>query len=480
MSRFMIAGTNSGCGKTTITCALLSAFRQRGFVTAPFKCGPDYIDPMFHTHITGQPSVNLDAFFLNETALKEVMSRRLSGSDIGLIEGVMGLYDGVGAGMAGSSFDIAVKTETPIILAVNAKGMALSLAALISGYKTFAERLKGQAGSDLIKGVILNQVGPGTVGYMKETIETMTGVKVLGCLERQAEAVLESRHLGLVTAEEVEDLDSKIELLGEAAQKTIDIDALLEIAASASPLAAVSGDGAASPEGVALAPEDRAAVLYGAAMQERRAPLYLAVAKDAAFCFYYEENLELLRQLGIEPVYFSPLCDEPLPRGVSGLYLGGGYPEIYAGQLSENEVAKASIWAAFESEMPTIAECGGFMYLHERLVTADGSVYPMAGVISGSASMTKKLGPFGYVDMKLKSDCLLGNAGDVLKGHEFHYSMSDNTGDDMCLLKQNGRSWTEGHCKSWLYAGYPHLYLPSFVKSALFFRDAMISYNKRD
>ena len=458
MSRFMIAGTNSGCGKTTITCALLAALKKRGLVTAPFKCGPDYIDPMFHTYITGRPSVNLDAFFLDGAALREVLSRRLLGSDIGLIEGVMGLYDGVGTGMEGSSFDIAVKTGTPIILAVNAKGMALSLAALISGYKTFAESLCGKEGGALIQGVILNQVGSGMAAYMKETIETMTGVKVLGCLERQADAVLESRHLGLVTAEEVGDLDQKISLLGEAAQKTIDIDALLDIAASAAPVQ-----------------QDREATTKAGDI-----PLYLAVAKDAAFCFYYEENLELLRTLGIEPVFFSPLHNEPVPKGVSGLYLGGGYPEIYAGQLSENEVTKASICAAAKKKMPMIAECGGFMYLHETLVTSDGSAYPMAGVISGRVFMTKKLGPFGYVDMTLKTDCLLGNAGDVLRGHEFHYSMSDHAGDDLCLSKQNGRSWSEGHCKSWLYAGYPHLYLPSFVKSALFFRDAMISYNKRD
>lgn len=324
---------------------------------------------MFHTYITGRPSVNLDAFFLDGAALREVLSRRLLGSDIGLIEGVMGLYDGVGTGMEGSSFDIAVKTGTPIILAVNAKGMALSLAALISGYKTFAESLCGKEGGALIQGVILNQVGSGMAAYMKETIETMTGVKVLGCLERQADAVLESRHLGLVTAEEVGDLDQKISLLGEAAQKTIDIDALLDIAASAAPVQ-----------------QDRAATTKAGDI-----PLYLAVAKDAAFCFYYEENLELLRTLGIEPVFFSPLHNEPVPKGVSGLYLGGGYPEIYAGQLSENEVTKASICAAAKKKMPMIAECGGFMYLHETLVTSDGSAYPMAGVIPGRVSMTKKL-----------------------------------------------------------------------------------------
>lgn len=489
-SRVMIAGTNSGCGKTTITCAILSALKKKGMRTAPFKCGPDYIDPMFHRHITGRPSINLDSFFLDENSLRQTMGHWLCGSDIGVVEGVMGLYDGIGTGFSGSAFDIAVKTKTPVILTVNAKGMALSLAALICGYKSFAQKLCGSEGSSLIKGVILNNVGKGMMAYVKETVEQMTGVRVVGCFERQEEAVFKSRHLGLVTAAEISDLDKKAELLGESALKTIDFEALTKIAASAPPLevsgqkpseafskklSEASGRESSEVSGSVSLPE-----CLGSGSDSTEKPLYLAVASDAAFCFYYEENLRLFESLGIRPVFFSPLKNEPVPSCASGLYIGGGYPEVYVRQLAKNTVTKASVKAAAENKMPLIAECGGFMYLHETIATADGEAYPMCGVISGQAAMCGRLGPFGYVDIKLKEDGLLGKAGDVIKGHEFHYSVSDNNGSSLFVSKQNGRSWSEGHCKNWLYAGYPHLYLPSFVKSALFFRDAMISYSKRD
>lgn len=482
-SRVMIAGTNSGCGKTTITCAVLSALKKKGVKTAPFKCGPDYIDPMFHKYITGCPSINLDSFFLDTKELQRTMAHWLYGSDVGVIEGVMGLYDGIGTGFTGSTFDIAVKTKTPIILTVNAKGMALSLAAMIYGYKEFAKKLYGSEGSELIKGVILNNIGSGMMAYVKETIEQMTGVRVVGSFERQAEAALESRHLGLVTASETENLDEKLDALLEAALKTIDFKALLEIASEAPPLGVSGTDcfgtiaGSGTSEAAVRKAEWSDKSADGGTAAE---PLYLAVASDAAFCFYYEENMRLLKSLGIEPVFFSPLKNEPVPECASGLYIGGGYPEVYAKQLSVNEITKASVSAAAENKMPMIAECGGFMYLHEAIVTAEGEVCPMCGVILGQAAMTKRLGPFGYVDITLKHDGLLGREGDVIKGHEFHYSASENNGSDLNISKQNGRSWSEGHYKNWLYAGYSHLYLPSFVKSALFFRDAMVSYSKRD
>lgn len=471
--RIMIVGTNSGCGKTTVTCALLSALKTMGVSAAPFKCGPDYIDPMFHKYITGKPSVNLDAFFLDEKALKMTLGRRLKDCEIGILEGVMGMYDGIGTEFLGSAFDIAVKTDTPMILTVNAKGMSLSVAALIYGYKKFAQEMcKSEKGSSLIRGVILNQVGTGMAAYLKDAIEQKTGVKVLGCFEQQAEAVFESRHLGLVTAGEIANLDKKLKALGEAAKRTIDFKTLFEIAETAAPL---------ETEGVSKnylnnLIKDDSCPAGGEPMDS----LKLAVAQDAAFCFYYEDNLQLFKDLGIEIVPFSPLDNEPVPEGVSGIYLGGGYPEIYAERLAKNEVTKASVKAAFKSEMPMIAECGGFMYLHEQLALMDGTCYPMVGAISGTAGMTKKLGPFGYIHIKLKDDGLLGEKGDVLKGHEFHYSASDNGGDDFEISKPNGRQWAEGHSKNWLYAGYPHLYLPGFVKSALFFKRAMISYNKRD
>lgn len=515
-NRLIIAGTNSGCGKTTVTCALLAAFKSTGYKTAPFKCGPDYIDPMFHRHITGRPSINLDSFFLDGARLKRVLKRRLCGCDIGIIEGVMGLYDGIGTDFEASAFDIAVKTGTPVILVVNAKGMALSLAALIYGYKKFASDLCGCGeGESLIKGVILNNVGPGMAGYLKKSVETMTGVKVVGCFENQKDAVLKSRHLGLVTAEEIKDLDEKVKLLGEAAKKTIDLEALMSIAAQAEPLEntenLLSAKGRETAEFVTSggtelsigtelssgtefssgtelsigtelfsSTEFSGGIEFSSSTEFSVSRPLLAVAMDKAFCFYYEENFQLFKDAGIDIAFFSPLNNEPVPKGASGLYLGGGYPELYAERLSKNEAARLSVAEAFHKKMPMIAECGGFMYLHEAIETLDGDIWPMCGVISGRAKMTGKLGPFGYIDIELQKDGLLGRAGQRLKGHEFHYSVSENGGGDFNISKRNDRKWTEGYSESWLYAGYPHLYLPGFVESALFFKDAMIKYHKRE
>lgn len=477
-NRLLIAGTNSGCGKTTVTCALLSAFKAMGYETAPFKCGPDYIDPMFHKHITGRPSINLDSFFLDSDRLKYVLKRRLRGCDIGVIEGVMGLYDGIGTDFEASAFDVAVKTGTPIVLVVNAKGMALSLAALIYGYKKFASDMCG-GGESLIKGVILNNAGQGMTAYLKKTVEDMTGVKVVGCFEKQKDAVLKSRHLGLVTAEEIKDLDEKIKLLGEAAKKTIDMEALMDIAAQAKPLKTAENLLSVKNKGTSAVMLPEGTDFFHGIKDSGYRPL-LAVAMDKAFCFYYDDNFRLFKDAGIDLAFFSPLDNEPVPKGACGLYLGGGYPEIYAERLSKNETAKLSVAAAFHKKMPMIAECGGFMYLHEAIETLDGRVWPMCGVISGRAKMTEKLGPFGYIDIVLKKDGLLGRAGDCIKGHEFHYSVSENNGCDFDISKRNGKNWTEGYSETWLYAGYPHVYLPSFVESALFFKDAMIKYHKRE
>lgn len=457
-SRVMIVGTNSGCGKTTVTCAIMKALMNQGLKVAPFKCGPDYIDPMFHKHITGQPSINLDLFFLEKDRLNWLLNSHLQDSDIGIIEGVMGMYDGIGTTAKASSFDVAVSTNTPMVLVVNARGMSVSLAAMIKGYKDYG-------GSDLVKGVILNNVGKGTYMFLKKTIEEQTGVSVLGYFEKQEKAVIESRHLGLITAQEIQDLDEKVEILAQAAEKSIDFKALKAIADSAD-------------EGASYQPERMPfeAAIEGAAAGTK---VKLAVAMDKAFCFYYEDNLNLLKKIGVEILPFSPLHGDEVPKEADGIYLGGGYPEVYAGELSKKLWPKLSIRHCYSMHMPILAECGGFMYLHENIEDLEGHTYQMVGLIPGTAKLTKKLGPFGYVDITPKKDSMLGEAGAVIKGHEFHYSVSDNAGSDFTVSKTGGKSWEEGHAGDYLYGGYPHLYLYSRIESALSFKKAMIKYHKR-
>ena len=467
-SRVMLAGTNSGCGKTTVTCAILKALCMRGDIVTAFKCGPDYIDPMFHTYITGRPSVNLDSFFCEKDKLCQLMGRRLADSDIGVAEGVMGIFDGIGTSWEASSFDIAVKTQTPVILVVNARGMALSLAALIGGFVAFAREKFGPGGARLIRGVILNQAGKSLYQYLHQMIEDETGIPVIGYMEPQPEAVFESRHLGLVTAAETKALNRKLTKLAKGAEKSIDLERLT-MTAQMAPVMAL-------PEAV---PDTKAKKKSGPIIQFAPVKPVLAVASDRAFCFYYEDTLELFREIGIQIVTFSPLHNQPVPRKAKGLYLGGGYPELYAKELAGNHVSKGSVRRVCAKGMPVIAECGGFMYLHETLETAEGEKFPMVGVLSGKAAMTGRLGPFGYVDVILQKDGLLGKAGQVIKGHEFHYSVSENPGKDFKIVKPNGKTWKGGFMSERLYAGYPHLYLNSCPDSALFFKRAMIEYGKR-
>lgn len=468
--RVMFVGTGSGCGKTTITCALMKALGQAGEQVVPFKCGPDYIDPMFHRHITGVPSTNLDSFFLDKEALCWLMNRRLPEDSFGIVEGVMGAFDGLGMSVRGSSFEIALWTQTPMVLIVNARGMSMSVAALVSGFVQFAESLGGKG---LIQGVILNQVSQSTCEFLRPQLEARTGLKVLGYFPKQEEGGLKSRHLGLVTAAEVEDLDERMNVLAKTAASSIDLNGIRAIASSAGSLPQLwpsfmeaiqsfAGNKALPME----APESGENAKKGAQKHQRQV-LRLAIAMDKAFCFYYNENLELLNMLGVELKPFSPLA-EPLPEGICGLYLGGGYPELFARELSLNRGLLESIKQACANGLPVIAECGGFMYLHEML---EG--FKMAGVIPGKAYMTKKLGPFGYIEVRSKAQSVFGPENTSFLGHEFHYSRSDNCGGSFIVSKANGRCWEEGFSSPSMYAGYPHLYFYSNVQAVIHFVQAM-------
>ncbi len=421
MTRIMITGTHSGCGKTTVTCALLKALQARGFSPTAFKCGPDYIDPMFHRHSIGVPSYNLDPFFCQAEQLNNRIAQYAG--DISLLEGAMGYYDGIGPEGYCSTYDVAHQTRTPAVLVIDIKGMYTSAGAVLQGFLNF----KNPSG---IQGVIFNNASPQLYAGLT-SIAAKTGVKPLGFLPRESQVTIASRHLGLVSAGEINDIEEKLTLLGTLAEEYIDMEGLLALSASA-------------PELEASPPDIRS-----------RGPVRIAVARDKAFCFMYEENLELLTALGGEIVFFSPLDDTALPDDIGGLYLGGGYPELHLEALSQNTAMLEAINRAIQDGMPTIAECGGFLYLHDRL-----DDFPLARVIHAQAYKTHKLSRFGYVTLHAQQDNLLGSAGDSIRAHEFHYYESTDSGADFVAQKPwSDRNWPCIHTTPTLYAGFPHLYL---------------------
>ena len=428
--RLLLCAPASGGGKTTVTCALLQALMDRRLNPVAFKCGPDYIDPMFHSKVIGAKSRNLDLFFLGEERTRSLLEQNSAGAGLALIEGVMGYYDGIAMSHEASAYHLAKVTSTPAVLVVDGRGSALTLSAVVSGMKHFRE-------DSHIRGVILNRVSPMLYPRLKECIEAETGVKVYGFLPSLPDCALESRHLGLVTADEVAGLKEKLKKLAAQAEKTVDLDGLLALAASAPHLNAGPPE---LPEPVEGEP-------------------VIAVAWDKSFCFYYADGLELLERLGARVVEFSPLEDERLPEGTCGLYLGGGYPELLAEQLSQNTAMLSAIRDAVTGGLPTVAECGGFLYLHEMLEDTDGRDWPMVGVIPGRAWNTGKLGRFGYVTLTARADGLLCGAGEQLPAHEFHYWDSQHPGDRFRAQKPlSDRGWDCGVHTPTLYAGFPHFH----------------------
>lgn len=447
LPRFMLAAPASGSGKTTLTCAVLKALMNKGLKTAAFKSGPDYIDPMFHSRVIGTKSRNMDLFMLPEETAKYLLAKNGKDCDIAVLEGAMGFFDGMGTTLKGSAYDLARLTQTPVILVVNAKGAALSIAAMIEGFKNFRKDVN-------VAGAVLNNVTAMSYLFYKEAIEKETGIPLLGYMPHMENCNFESRHLGLVTADEITGLQEIINTLAAQAEKSIDFDKLLEIA-SAAP-----------------------ALNYADLQQEKIAGVKIAVAYDKAFCFYYQDALELLESLGAELVYFSPLEDKKLPE-CDGLYLGGGYPELYAKVLQDNFSMRASIKNAVDSGLPCIAECGGFMYLMKAFRDKSGQVYDWAGVVDGETYMTQKLNRFGYVVLTAKRDNMLCKKGGQINGHEFHYSDSTNNGDTFAVAKASGiKAWEAVYTTSNLYAGYPHIHLwgntefaVNFVKACRTYRD---------
>lgn len=428
INRIMLVGTGSGCGKTTVTCGLLQALSTAGVTATSFKCGPDYIDPMFHSEILGTKSRNLDLYLCGENTVKYLLSDNGKDADIAVIEGVMGMYDGLGfSDDTCSANHIARVTDTPEILITSVRGKSLSLLAELSGYIGFSE--------NRIAGVILNHCSKAMYPYYKEMIEERLSVRCYGYLPPLPEVEIGSRHLGLVTAEEIDGLKEKMEILGRAAAESLDIDGILMLSKSA--------------------PELEYEEIPVPRVLEK--PVPIAVARDKAFCFYYEDSLTLLKRMGAELIFFSPLSDKELPEGVCGMILGGGYPEEYLEKLSKNRSMLKSIKNAADGGMPVYAECGGFMYLGES-IEKEGRAYPMAGVLSGHSHMTRSLVRFGYKTLTANEDNLMCRKGESIACHEFHYSDSDVNGEGF-TAKKGSRSWQAVCCSERIFAGYPHIHL---------------------
>ena len=446
----LFAAASSGCGKTTITCGALRAWQRKGLKIKAWKCGPDYIDPMFHKQVLGIPGGNLDSFFLSKEALKAQYQQKNVGFDLAVMEGVMGYYDGLGGiSTQASTYEVAQAVDVPVILILDGKVASLSLAAMLRGF------LQYQKDSHIV-GVILNRTSPMIGARLKPVLEA-EGVKYLGCVPVSKEIQFDSRHLGLVMPEEVPQIQKQLDEIADLLEESVDLDGILELARSYAEKVENNEDaGLAKCQTSQVAMETRAAGSF----TESRNPLRIAVARDEAFCFYYQENMEILESLGVELIPFSPIHDQELPAKVSGVILGGGYPENYAKALSENTSMLASIRQAWENKMPFLAECGGFLYLHRELEGSDGIFYPLAGVIPDKAWKTNRLGRFGYITLTPDhpDTCLIRE----IKGHEFHYWESGDCGTCWTAKKPlSDRSWSCVHSEQGQIAGFPHLYYPS-------------------
>jgi cobyrinic acid a,c-diamide synthase len=429
----MFAAPASGTGKTTLVSGFLRALVARGLDPAAFKCGPDYIDPMFHRVALGVGGGNIDLFFTPPDVAKGLFRRRAQAADISVLEGVMGHYDGIGDSDRASGWRIASETRTPVALAVRPKGASLSLAALVKGFLEFRS-------DSMIRGIVLVRCRGKCADRLTPMLERETGVRVYGSLPEVPGAAIESRHLGLTTPDAVDAVRDKIRLLASEMEKTLDVPGLVELAKTAPAFPASPPDIAPSPE----------------------SPVRIAVADDPAFCFYYRENLELLQALGAELAFFSPLRDAGLPGGIGGLYLGGGYPELHAGELAANGGMRRAVRDAVSSGMPTVAECGGFLYLLSGLKDGDGREHPMTGCLEGVAANAGRLRRFGYLTLTARRDSLLCREGETLPAHEFHYWDCGNPGDAFRAEKASGGdSWNCVVANASLYAGFPHLYFRS-------------------
>ncbi|MCX5864684.1 MAG: cobyrinate a,c-diamide synthase [Deltaproteobacteria bacterium] len=427
-SAILIAGTSSGSGKTTITLGLLAALRKRGLAVQPFKCGPDFIDPSLHQLACGRVSRNLDLWMMGEAQVRETFAAiDAERVDISVIEGVMGMFDGHDS----SSAALAKTLGVPVVLILDVRSAAESVAAVLKGFETLMSEVAPVA-------VILNRVAsPRHLELVSGAIRKHCRAEILGHLPQNLDFSMPARHLGLFTGEEHPISPEALENLAATIQAQVNLPRLLELAA-----------------GTAFPPAE----IAGLRQESRPVQARIGVARDRAFCFYYEDNFDLLRAAGAELVFFSPLEDQNLPEGVHGLYLGGGYPELYARELSGNLSMRQAIFDWAQSGRPLYAECGGFMYLTEGIVGEDVGALPMAGVFPVTARMQKKRASLGYREVRLEKDCFFGPADTVLRGHEFHYSVIDAMPDHIERIYAVNNDSREGYRHKNVLGGYLHLH----------------------
>lgn len=456
----VLAAPKSGSGKTLITCALIQSLLNRQESVFSYKCGPDYIDPMFHRTILGVSGGNLDTFFTGEQKTRELFLSNTPENSFTIVEGVMGLFDGLGGVKEeGSTYHLAKTISIPIILVVDAHGMGRSILPLIAGFLSYDT-------AHQIKGVILNRVSKMFYGSLKEMIEKELELEVLGYFPERKELQLESRHLGLKMPEEKKDLKEQVQRAANQFEESVNLNRILEIGAEAVTSSIVVNKNQIAADKIKTTNIADILSQNGESLKENKVndkverPV-LAVARDEAFCFYYQENLKLLEQAGFLIREFSPIHDDKLPEGTSAILLGGGYPELFAKELSDNQKMKSEIREAINSGMPSVAECGGFMYLHESLTDAEEKTYPMVSVIKEHCNDQGKLVRFGYVELQENESMFLPK-GTKIRGHEFHYFDSTNNGVSCVAKKPVGKRqwdcvWEEE--KHWW--GFPHLYYPS-------------------
>ncbi|WP_082087904.1 cobyrinate a,c-diamide synthase [Domibacillus indicus] len=450
--RLVVAGTGSGSGKTTVTLALLGALMRRGLSVQPFKCGPDYIDPTYHTAICKRQSRNLDSWMGNGDVLKEIFVRSSQNTDISVIEGVMGMFDGKDPlKNDGSTAEISELLSAPVLLVIDASGTARSAAAVVKGFQAMAP---GQ-----IAAVIANKTGSeGHFRLIEQAVKQECGIPVVGHLLKMTGVHVPERHLGLVPAVERGDLNQFFNTLADAAEKTMDLDQLLSLACA--------------PELTIPSP--------GCFDQKAGEPVTIAVAKDAAFHFYYEENLAMLQAQGANLSFFSPLAGEAVPADAAALYIGGGFPEEFAPVLAAQCEARKSIRNAVESGMPVLAECGGFMYLTSELETVDNHVYPMCGVIEGKTMMKSTRAALGYRELTAVKGAWLPE-GTTVRGHEFHYSICKHEKKPAPAFQSKSRfgNKADGCTVFNAVAGYAHLYFPSNPDVPAAFAEAARVYGQK-
>jgi cobyrinic acid a,c-diamide synthase len=443
----VIGGTRSGCGKTTVSLGLMAALRRRGLKVAPFKVGPDFIDPGYHSLVSGVASRNLDGWMLSETYNRQSFGRGAAGSDIAIIEGVMGLFDGYdGKSEAGSTAQMAKWLGLPVLLLVDAASMARSAAALVAGFENFDPSLT-------YAGVLFNNLGSRRhLRYLEQAVAGHVKMPCLGGIIRSDAVVIPERHLGLVTRED-HPLDEKsVERLADLVENSMDLDALLERLAETE--LSVENDTPRS--------------------EESHSSVRIAVARDSAFCFYYPDNLELLEDAGAELIEFSPVSDRDFPPDIDGVYLGGGYPELYAEKLAQNTTMRNALKEKSIRDMPIYGECGGFMYLCRELYDRDGRRFPMSGCFPFASRMFSRLKALGYREISLTRDTIIGARGLILRGHEFHYSeLVPSDGMVATVYRITDRAGMDkhpdGYCIHRTLGSYNHLHFGSQPDSAVGF-----------